>query len=55
VWAYIEGGMGAVSQSIAEAAKGWGAEILTSAPVQRLVYEEGVGRVTGVEMEDGTR
>ena len=55
MWAYVEGGMGAVSQSIAEAAKAWGAEIVTSASVQQFVYDEGLGRVTGVEMECGTR
>jgi phytoene dehydrogenase-like protein len=53
VWAYVEGGMGAVSRSIATAAQGFGAELVTNASVRRLLHE--AGRAVGVEMEDGTR
>lgn len=55
VWAYVEGGMGAVSASIAAAAKGFGAEIVTNATVKEIVYDPAMKRVAGVEMEDGTR
>ncbi len=55
VWAYVEGGMGAVSASIAAAAQGFGAEIATNATVREIVYAAEQGQVTGVVMEDGTR
>lgn len=55
VWAYVEEGMGAISKSIAEAAKAWGAEVVTSATVTRLVYDDAQKRIAGVEMQDGTR
>lgn len=58
VWAYVEGGMGAVSDSIAAAAREHGAELVTNAPVKRILVE-GAGLMgqaaTGVEMEDGTK
>jgi phytoene dehydrogenase-like protein len=47
--------MGAISKSIAEAAKAWGAEVVTSATVTRLVYDDAQKRIAGVEMQDGTR
>jgi len=49
VWAYVEGGMGAVSTAIAAAAQEAGAELLTDATVRRILHTE--GRVTGVTME----
>lgn len=58
VWAYVEGGMGAVSASIAAAAREHNAELVTDAPVKRILVE-GAGLMgqaaTGVEMEDGTK
>jgi phytoene dehydrogenase-like protein len=53
VWAYVEGGMGKLSQCIAESAKGFGAEIVTNAVVKKILYEG--NKVTGVEMADGSK
>lgn len=58
VWSYIEGGMGAVSRCLSEAAKERGAEIATNATVKRILYGPGKGgkeAVRGVEMADGTK
>src|SRR5262245_35619488 len=52
VWGYVRGGMGMVSQSIAEAAKSKGAEIRTNADVGRILVAD--GRVVGVALKDGT-
>lgn len=52
VWAYVEGGMGAISNAIAASAREAGALILTNATVDRILYEG--DRATGVLMEDGT-
>jgi len=53
VWAYARGGMGSISNAIADAALEAGAEIVTNATVDRILYE---GKsVTGVLMKDGTR
>ncbi len=52
VWAYVEGGMGALSAAIARAATDAGAEIRCEAPV-RGVRIAG-GRATGVVLEDGS-
>lgn len=70
VWAYVEGGMGKVSDTVADAAKEYGAEIVTNATVKRILTND-VGsssghvagrkgqhtgpRVVGVEMADGSR
>jgi phytoene dehydrogenase-like protein len=51
-WGWVHGGMGAVSRSLAEAARVAGAEIRTGSPVRRVVVRR--GRVAGVELEDGT-
>ena len=56
VWAYVEGGMGAISNSIAASARASGAEIVTNATVKRILYQ-GSGsnaRATGVLMSDGS-
>ncbi|NUR73303.1 MAG: NAD(P)/FAD-dependent oxidoreductase [Hamadaea sp.] len=50
-WGFPRGGMGAVTQALAAAARGFGAEIRTSAPVARITTRD--GRVTGVVLEDG--
>jgi len=52
VWAYVAGGMGALSEALAEAAREAGAEVRLEAPV-RSVRVEG-GRATGVLLEDGS-
>ncbi len=58
VWSYVEGGMGAISQSIASAARERGAEIVTNATVQSILYNEagagGKASVRGVKMADGS-
>lgn len=53
VWAYIEGGMGKVSSTIAQAAQERGAEIATNASVKRILFEG--QKAVGVEMDDGTK
>merc|ERR1719198_1715921 len=52
VWAYARGGMGSISQAIAGAARDHGAELVTDASVKRMLHSN--GKVTGVEMEDGS-
>ena len=51
VWGYVEGGMGALSNAIAEAAKQAGVEIRTGCSVQKMSVSG--GRVTGVRLESG--
>ncbi|MGJ4855137.1 phytoene desaturase family protein [Labrys sp. La1] len=50
-WGHAIGGMGAITQAMAKAAREAGAEIETDAPVHRLIVEKGV--TAGVELEDG--
>src|SRR5262249_7455451 len=52
VWAYVEGGMGRLSEAIAAAAREAGAEIRVAAPVARIEVAEGVAR--GAVLADGT-
>lgn len=52
LWGFVRGGMGAVSNAIAESAKARGAEIRTNAPVKKIVVNE-QGRATGVVLESG--
>ena len=52
VWGYVRGGMGMVSNSIAQAARAYGADLRTNAAVARIVTRD--GRVTGVALADGT-
>jgi phytoene dehydrogenase-like protein len=52
VWGYVRGGMGTISNSIAQAAKARGAEIRTTSPVARIISRD--GQVTGVALADGT-
>jgi phytoene dehydrogenase-like protein len=49
---HVIGGMGAITQAMAAAARERGAEIVTAAPVTRIVA--GGGRARGVVLEDGT-
>ena len=50
-WGFARGGTGAVSESIAAAARGWGAEIRTEATVERVIVRN--GRAVGVALESG--
>lgn len=50
---HVIGGMGSISNALADAARGFGAEILTDAEVARIIVEG--GRATGVELVDGRR
>lgn len=52
-WAYVEGGMGAVSGALAAKARSHGAEICTDASVKRIVVENSTA--IGVEMMNGQR
>ncbi len=51
VWAYVEGGMGRLSDALASAVRDAGGEIRTDSAVRRLLVEQ--GRVFGVELEGG--
>jgi phytoene dehydrogenase-like protein len=50
-WGLSRGGTGAVSNAIAAAARGFGAEIRTESPVSRILTKD--GRATGVALENG--
>ena len=50
-WGFQRGGTGEVSMAIARSAKHFGAEILTEAPVQKVLVKN--GRAKGVVMENG--
>jgi phytoene dehydrogenase-like protein len=52
VWGYVRGGMGMIPQTIAAAAKQYGAVIKTNAEVGKILTREGVA--TGVALKDGT-
>jgi len=52
VWGYVRGGMGALANAIASAAKEGGAEIKVNAPVSRILVND--GRARGVALVDGT-
>ena len=51
VWGYVRGGMGALSNAIAQAAQARGAEIRVNAPVSRILVTN--GRAMGVVLADG--
>ncbi|HLN00562.1 MAG TPA: NAD(P)/FAD-dependent oxidoreductase [Bryobacteraceae bacterium] len=51
LWGFVRGGMGAISEAIAQSARSHGAVIRVNAPVQRIVSSG--GRVRGVILEDG--
>ena len=51
-WGYPIGGMGAVSQAIADSARSFGAEIKVDAPVAKILVRN--GRAYGVALEDGS-
>src|SRR5437667_10863290 len=52
VWGYVRGGMGALSNAIASAAKEKGAEIKVNAAVKKILIQN--GRATGVTLADGS-
>ncbi|MDP9241739.1 MAG: NAD(P)/FAD-dependent oxidoreductase [Actinomycetota bacterium] len=51
-YGHVVGGMGSITQAMASAAREYGAEIRTEAPVQRILVEG--ERAVGVVLEDGT-
>src|SRR5688572_6905222 len=51
VWGYVRGGMGALSNAIASAAKERGTEIKVNASVSRILVND--GRATGVALANG--
>jgi len=50
-WGFQKGGTGAISESIASAAKAFGAEVRTNASVARVLVKD--GRTTGVALDNG--
>jgi phytoene dehydrogenase-like protein len=50
-WGHAMGGMGAITQAMAKAARGHGVEIETDAPVREVLVEK--GRACGVVLADG--
>ena len=50
-WGIPKGGTGSISEAIASAARGFGAEIRCEAPVARILT--GAGRATGIVLESG--
>ena len=51
VWSYVKGGMGGLTQAIANAAKDLGVEIRTEAEVAKILTKNGA--VTGVALTNG--
>ncbi len=51
VWGHAVGGMGAITQAMARAARAQGVEIETDAPVRELIVER--GRACGIVLESG--
>src|SRR5687768_3302571 len=50
-WGFARGGTGAISNSIASAAREFGAEIRTEAPIAQIIVKE--GQAKGVTLENG--
>ena len=51
LWGFVRGGMGAVSNAIADSARASGAEIRTQAPVEKILVKD--GRAIGVVLAGG--
>lgn len=51
-YGHVMGGMGSITNAMAKAAEGFGAEIRTSAPVRQIDSRD--GRVRAIALEDGT-
>ena len=56
-WGYPEGGMGAVSEAIASAAREAGAEIFLNSPVDKVLVDNVIGgsKAVGVQLSDGRK
>jgi len=52
LWGFVRGGMGTVSNAIADSARSRGVVIRTSAPVEKILVAR-TGRALGVVLEDG--
>lgn len=52
-WGFVRGGIGRLTEAMADAARDAGATIRTAAPVERILIEE--GRAAGVELADGVQ
>lgn len=50
-WGLVKGGMGAITQAMAQSAEAKGVEIRTNCAVKRIIIKDGAA--TGVELEDG--
>src|SRR6185312_13737453 len=53
VWGFVQGGMGALSTSLAAACSDLGVEIRRESPVQHILTNN--GRAVGVRLQDGTQ
>jgi phytoene dehydrogenase-like protein len=51
LWGFVRGGMGTVSNAIADSARSRGVVIRTSAPVEKILVQD--GRAAGVVLKDG--
>jgi phytoene dehydrogenase-like protein len=51
VWGHAIGGMGAITQAMAKAARGHGVEIVTEAGVREVIVEN--GRAVGIRLDNG--
>lgn len=51
LWGFVRGGMGTVSNAIADSARARGAEIRVNAPVEKILVRD--GRATGVALKGG--
>jgi phytoene dehydrogenase-like protein len=51
-WGFVRGGIGRVTEAMADAAREAGAEIRTGAEVERILVED--GKATGLKLADGT-
>jgi len=50
-WAFVEGGMGGVSDAIQRSAQEYGCEVRVNAPVEKILFKN--GRAQGVALRDG--
>ncbi|MGE3873382.1 MAG: phytoene desaturase family protein, partial [Parvibaculaceae bacterium] len=50
-WAFVKGGMGGITQSLALAAQSRGVDVLVSAPVEEILVSS--GRISGVRLKRG--
>jgi phytoene dehydrogenase-like protein len=53
IWGYLKGGMGALSNAIAESARSFGAEVITDSAVATISTND--GEVSGIELANGTK